>query len=330
VTDLFAACARLPAGLVTEAIPPSVRCGLQYAPAPRREGNDVVLDFGPWVPRAPACHLLPSLALLTPDPYAVRFEVSGRRRGAWTSWIATTTLGDHDFASLPTTADGLTADIDEIRATPPVDAVRLRLRVGGDGESLHHAAWLVTLSAWDGALGSQGSTPSSILPLAVPARTQLGEPDTVRLRICSPTSIGMVMEYLGRAVPTMTLADAVFHAPTDRYGVWAAAVRAAAAHGVPGYLLRFSDWEAAAWCLARGLPIVASIRFSPGELRNAPIPDTTGHLVVITGLDGNAVLVNDPVASEIPLVPRRYDREEFTRAWLEKSGVGYVFFPPVS
>ena len=326
MTDLFACCARLPARLVGDAIPPSVRCGLDPAPEPRREGGDVVLDLGPWIPRAPACHLLPSLALLTPGRYAVRFEVSGRRGGAWTPWMATTTLGDHPFAPLPTETEGLTADIDEIRAAPSVDAVRLRVRVGGDSHGLHQAAWLVTLSAWDGALGPQVPTPLSAVRLAVPARTQLGEPDAVRLRICSPTSVGMALEYFGRTVPTMTLADAVFHAPTDRYGVWPAAVRAAAAHGVPGYLLRFPDWEAAAWCLAHGSPIVASIRFGAGELTNAPIPETTGHLVVITGLDGNDVLVNDPVAPDVGSVPRRYRREEFTRVWLDRSGVGFVFF----
>ena len=136
----------------------------------------------------------------------------------------------------------------------------------------------------------------------------------------------MTMEYFGRAVPTMAVADAVYHAPTDRYGVWPASVRAASAYGVPGYLLRFPDWEAAAWCLAHKLPIVASVRFGAGELTNSPIPETDGHLLVITGLDGDDVLVNDPVAPEEESVPRRYRRDEFTRAWLGGSGVGFVFF----
>jgi hypothetical protein len=311
---------------VTEAIPPNVRRNLEGQPPPRHEGRDIVFEFGPWFPRAPACHLLPSLALLTPRRYAVRFEVSGRRSGAWTSWVGTTTLGDDGFAPLPAAADGLTVDIDEIHASPPIDAVRLRVRVGGDTGAVAGAPTLVTLSVWDGAFAPKADTPLSTARLSVPARTQLCEPETVRLRICAPTSVGMAMEYFGRAVPTMTLADAVFHAPTDRYGVWPAAVRVAAAHGVPGYLLRFPDWEAAAWCLARGLPIVASVRFSAGELTNAPIPETTGHLVVITGLDGDEVLVNDPVAPE-GSVSRRYRREEFTRVWLDRTGVGVVFFP---
>jgi hypothetical protein len=328
VTDLFTACAGLPARFVTEAIPPSVRRAVERAPIPRRDGRDVVLELGPWVPRVPASHLLPSLALLTSHPYTVRFEVSARRGGEWTSWVATTTLGNDAFAAVPAVADGLTADIDEVHAVPPVDAVRLRVRLAGDAAIFDDASWLIALSAWNGVRPPRVTIPWHVPPLGVPARTQMSEPAAVRLRICSPTSIGMALEYFGRPIGTMALADAVFHAHTDRYGVWPAAVRAAAAHGVPGYLLRFPDWETAAWCLTRKLPIIASVRFGQGELTNAPIADTTGHLVVITGLSGANVLVNDPAAPDIASVPRRYDREEFTAAWLDKTGVGYVFFAP--
>ena len=324
MTDLFAACAGLSAQSVIDAIPPSVRTRVERAEW-TSDGRDAVLELGPWTPRAPVRHLLPSLALLTSAPYSMRFEISARRAGDWTPWIATATLGDDVFPPSPTSADGLTADIDEIHATPPVEAVRVRVRVRSDVPPIRER-WLLTLSAWDGALASSDAADAA--GLSVPARTQQIEPEAVRLRICSPTSLGMALEYFGRPVTTMTLADAVFHAATDRYGVWPAAVRTAAAHGIPGYLLRFADWGAAAWCLTRGLPIVASIRFAPGELSGSPLGDTTGHLVVVTGLNGAEVMANDPAAMNAESVPRRYDRAEFTRAWLEKSGVGYVFFPP--
>jgi len=329
VTDLFAVAAGLDPRVVADAIPPSVRRALEPAAAPRRDGDDLVLDLGPWTPRAPARHLLPSLALLTPRPPSMRFELSARRAGAWSSWIATTTLGDHEFAPMPAALDGLSADIDEVHARPPLEAVRLRVRVGGPArDAMLEAPWLVTLSFWDGAVG-RDPTRATRVTLGVPARTQMTEPEAVRRRICSPTSVGMALEHLGRAVPTHVLAAEILHAPTDRFGVWPAAVRAAATHGLPGYLLRFPDWEAVGWCLGRGLPIVASVRYAAGELENAAIPETTGHLIVITGLDGEAVLVNDPAAPTVAEVPRRYLRAELTRAWLERAGVGYVFLPPL-
>ena len=328
MTDLFAAAARLDVTAVSEAIPASVRCALETPNAPQYDGDDVLVSLGPWTPRAPIRHFLPSLALLAARAPSVRFELAARREGVWSPWIATTTLGDRTFARLPATADGLTADIDEVFASPPVDGVRLRVRVGGPGcEAMFDTPWLVTLSAWDGTATGEGATPR--VRLAVPPRTQMTEAEPIRLRICSPTSVGMAMEYLGREVPTVILAEEIFHAPTDRYGVWPAAVRAAAAHGIPGYLLRFPDWQTVAWCLERGLPIVASVRYEPGELTNAAIADTTGHLIVITGLDGPDVLVNDPAAPTTREVPRRYDRRELTRAWLDRSGVGYVFLRPL-
>jgi hypothetical protein len=138
----------------------------------------------------------------------------------------------------------------------------------------------------------------------------------------------MVLGYWGRPTPAAVVAADVFHRATDRYGVWPAAIRAAAARGVAGYLIRFPDWSAAAWCLARGIPIIASIRYAAGELTGAAVEETTGHLVVLTGYENGVVLVNDPAAPTGDTVPRRYRRDELTRAWLERAGVGYVLFDP--
>jgi len=333
VTDLFVVPARLETGAIRDAIPPSVLRPFDPVPVPHRDGDDVILDFGPWTPRAPARHLLPSFAALVPRPPAVRFELSGRRGDAWSPWVTTVTLGDAAFSALPAFADGITVDVDEITATPPLDAVRLRIRVQrSDADALNVAPWLATMSAWDGSAPASGhdagfAGQGATARLRVPPRTQMNEPAAVRLHVCSPTSVGMALAFHGCDVPTMTLAEEIFHRETNRYGIWPAAVRAAAAHGVPGYLLRFPDWDTAAWCLSHGLPIVASIGYADGELANAPVPQTTGHLIVITGLDGNDVLVNDPAAPTAAEVPRRYRRADMTRAWLERNGVGYVFLP---
>src|SRR5437879_9988357 len=110
MTDLFAVASRIDPRAVSDAMPPSVRREVEAAPSLQRDGEDVVLELGPWSPRAPARHLLPSLALLTPRPPSVRFELSARRSGVWSPWIATMTLGDRAFAPLPGRADGLEAD----------------------------------------------------------------------------------------------------------------------------------------------------------------------------------------------------------------------------
>jgi hypothetical protein len=163
--------------------------------------------------------------------------------------------------------------------------------------------------------------------LEVPTLSQHDAAPEIASRICSPTCVAMVLSYWGRRASLAALAAEIFHPGVDLYGVWPAAVRAAGRHGVAGYLLRFPAWTAAAWCLRQRLPVIASIRYRAGELPGAAIAETAGHLVVLTGCSGDDVLVNDP-AAPAPSVARRYPLEDLARAWLERSGVGYVLFPP--
>jgi len=165
----------------------------------------------------------------------------------------------------------------------------------------------------------------------VPALSQMEADEALRMRICSPASVAMVLAYWSARVEVASLAREIFHPGLDRYGVWPAAIRAAGRHGVAGYLLRFPDWRTAAWCLAKGLPVIASVRYGAGELEGAAIPETTGHLLVLTGYEGDAVLVNDPAAATGATVARRYRLDQICRVWLERAGVGYVLVrPPTS
>jgi hypothetical protein len=153
-------------------------------------------------------------------------------------------------------------------------------------------------------------------------------PDAIARRICSPTSVAMVLRYWGGVADPVSVAADVFDASLDRYGVWPAAIRAAARRGVLGYLLAFPDWASAAWCLERGMPVVASVQYAAGELAGAPMDATDGHLVVLTGCEGDEALVNDPAAPSAETVPRRYRVEALERVWLARAAVGYVFFRP--
>jgi uncharacterized protein YvpB len=323
-SDLFAAASGIESATIARVVPPACLRGVDVRVEPSVDGDDTVLECAAWSPRRAAVHLLPSFSPLASTPPAFRFEVSARSDGAWSPWVATVTLGDARFASLPSSAGPLTADVDEFRASRPVDALRVRVRYRG---SLPRA-WLLTLSTADDERVDLGAEPAEATRLVVPPLSQLAEDPRLALRICSPTSVAMVLGYWGRESTAAALAADAFHAATDQYGVWPAAIRAAAMRGVAGYLLRFPDWAAATWCLARGVPIIASIRYASGELADAAIESTTGHLVVLTGYEDGMVLVNDPAASTAAQVPRRYRRTELVRAWLERRGVGYVLFDP--
>lgn len=319
------------AAVVIAAVPPACRRPVDALGAPRADGDDLVLEAPEWRPRAPARHLVPALAALGDGPRAFRFEMSARRDGAWSPWLTTATIGPAAFAPLPSAADGLRVDVDVVTADRPVDAVRVRARLRAT-DAAAPGAWLLTLSASDVAEASErpagDERDAADSALAVPALTQMDAAADVRRRVCSPASVAMVLGYWGVAADVDTLAAEVFHAGLDIYGVWPAAIQAAARRGIAGYLLRFPDWASAAWCLARGLPVVASVRYARGELRGAAVEETPGHLLVLRGLAGDEVLVNDPAAPTAADVPRRYTRGDLSRVWLERAGVGYVFFKP--
>ena len=334
-SDLFLSAHGLDPRALLDAVPPACRMPAGVSASSADEGvgasteAERLIEVPEWIPRSRAVHLVPSFSALTAAPVSFRFEMSVRLAGAWSSWVAADAIGSSIFDPLPVHGTPLSADIDEFTTPSPVEAIRLRLRWRGTGAALA-SPWLIALSASDQR--PSPSTPSSEVPrgasLSVPAISQMAVGGPHALRICSPTSVAMVLGYWGHDVPTLSLAADVFHASTDRYGVWPAAIAAAARHDVAGYLLRFPDWASAAWCLEHGMPIVASLRFAAGELRGAPLAETSGHLVVLTGYDGDWVLVNDPAAAGDDPVPRRYLRTEIERVWLQRAGMGYVLFPP--
>ncbi|MBI2217821.1 MAG: C39 family peptidase [Candidatus Rokubacteria bacterium] len=260
----------------------------------------------------------------------MRFELAVEQGGCWSPWTASATLGPHRFPSLATQHGSLRSEVDVFFASEPAERVRMRLALHSDEvRLLDTVPWLATLSASDLAqVPDSDDVAGGRAVIDVPACSQMEEPESLRHRICSPTSVAMVLGRWGvHAAPRVLAAD-VFDAQLDLYGVWPAAIRAGARRGIGGYLLRFPDWQAARWCLGAGLPVVASVRYARGELSGAAIEETSGHLIVLTGFDGAEVLVNDPAAPTRAEVPRRYTLDQLRRVWLERSGVGYVFFRP--
>ena len=328
MTSLWNLVSGLPEAIVAGAIPPHCRREVAVAPPPQGAPRDEALIESPPWPAAGATHFVPSFSALTRGDYSVRLELSARVHGEWTPWAAGVPLGPDAFPPLAP-AEALDADVDVLRARAPVEAVRVRARVRGPAlPAVLASPWLLTLSASASGAPAPGVAPDDAAArLDVPALSQMDAEPSIASRICSPTCVAMVLGYWGRPAPLAELAAEIFHPGVDLYGVWPAAIRAAGRRGVAGYLLRFPDWAAATWCLRRGLPVIASVRYQAGELTGAAIAQTAGHLVVLTGASGDEVQVNDPAAPAAS-VARRYRAEELARIWLERSGVGYVLFPP--
>ena len=324
-TGLWVATSGLPAAAITAAVPPDCRRTIESATA-WSEAGEALIETPAWSTPG-ATQFVPSFSALTDAAFSVRLELSARAGNAWSPWVAGVGLGPAPFAPLAD-APPLSVDVDVFRAATSIDAVRVRARVRAQAPAaIVGAPWLLTLSAAAGP-PSVPPRPSRPVRLSVPPLSQMETDATIAHRICSPTCVAMVLDFWRRPVSPAALAAEMFHAGTDLYGVWPAAIMAAARHGIAGYLLRFPDWQAAAWCLEQGLPVIASIRYESGELTNAAVPQTRGHLIVLTGIDGDEALVNDPAAPTSQSVRRRYTIDELARVWLERTGVGYVLFPP--
>jgi hypothetical protein len=148
------------------------------------------------------------------------------------------------------------------------------------------------------------------------------------MRICSPTSVAMVLGAIGTRATAAEVAAAAYCAEHDRYGVWPAGVWAASRRGALGYVVAIGSWECARELLARGIPLVLSEAHGPGGLPGSPLPETDGHLLVLRGLRGGRALVNDPAAPSADGVPMEYDLGDLGRAWLGHGGIAYVLVDP--
>lgn len=121
----------------------------------------------------------------------------------------------------------------------------------------------------------------------VPFRSQATGDPSLAGRLCSPTSVAMVLAYRGIDRPVGEVAARAYGPASSLYGNWPNNIHAAYSFGVPGFLARFNDWTSVAQHLAAGEPLIASIRAPRGVIRAAPYRELdNGHLIVLCGLDG--------------------------------------------
>jgi len=157
---------------------------------------------------------------------------------------------------------------------------------------------------------------------------------------CSPTSTSMVLGYYD-ALPTASsyswvpgghvdpwvdaAARSTYDASYRGTGNWSFNAAYAAPLAGHAFVTRLRSLREAERYIAAGIPLVASVSFGRGELANAPISSTNGHLLVVVGFTKTGdVIVNDPAATQRSAVRRTYDRGQFENVWIPRSG-GLVY-----
>ncbi len=232
------------------------------------------------------------------------------------------------------TDTGIVIDVDYLRSARPLDALRYRLTavrsVAGErpGEAVRVRRVAVCFSDTRGPneAGDGDFAPARRGRLGVPFRSQKTDDESLAGRLCSPTSVSMVLAHRGVDVPVQTVAARALDPNFGIYGNWPRNVQTAYALGVPGYLTRLNSWAELARLTDAGHPVVISIAVEAGELRGAPYESTAGHLIVVEGFDDDGnVLVNDPAVADAAQGQRAYRREDLTNVWLRRvDGTAYV------
>ncbi len=303
------------------AVPPAIR-PKQIEPLAWR-GDEFSFDL-PAATLAGALEILPGLSVVHRGAWGYQFALECTTKAGHSIRAVLDPVGSFVGAEASVANEAVAAEIDLLRIRRPLQAATLHLRVQGVAPTV--PALLAVSVRRKGAVPAPTFTGRDTA-LAVPPQSQMVLRPELASRVCSPTSVAMLLAYYDHSADIYDVIAAAHHQPSGLYGVWPANIHAAARRGLLGYLLHFPSWEAAHGLLAAGFPIVASVRYEVGELSRAAIARTAGHLLVVRGCAGDTVLVNDPAATTE--VARAYDLAEFCQVWLERSAVGYVLFPPV-
>lgn len=230
--------------------------------------------------------------------------------------------------------DGLRHEIDVLRLDPGLEAtafaVRLHLQGGAATPLVRRLA--VSLIHRGRPLPDPAADPplGQAVQLAVPLRSQHAEVPAMAPKVCSPTSLGMVLGFYGRDQPTAQLAAAVFDHGAAIYGNWAFNVAYAGGQGLRAVVRHFTHLGDVERELQAGRPVVISIAFAVGDLPESPTAGTLGHLLVVTGVTATGdFYVNEPDANPAlgQPVARLYSRAGLRRVFLHHGGVAYVIEP---
>ena len=228
--------------------------------------------------------------------------------------------------------------------TAPASAFQLGLTLRADDRAASGAvAPSVSLAAVLASTPAQATRAASAggaawgTTLDVPERSQMIYPNGGPVW-CSPTSTSMVMAYwsaqigepaLNRPVPEV--AAAVYDVVYRGNGNWPFNTAYAGRDGLVAYVSRMGSLAQVERWIEAGVPVVASVAWEPGQLPNAAVPSTDGHLLVIVGFTASGdVVVNDPAADpRLGLSVRRvYPRGTMERLWLTHSGgTVYLIYP---
>lgn len=284
--------------------------------------------------------IVPSWIARTPAGTWITIHVQARVSGAWTDWYrlgvwaSNDTVDRHSYAG-ESDGDG-TVYTDTVLLRDAADAARISVSLYTEDDAVTPTVSRLALALADTGAGARSARGGEAwgVDWDVPERSQMefaaGE------AWCSPTSTSMILAWHAEAegrsdwdVSVPTAADGTWDHVYEGNGNWPFNTAYAGALGLRGEVGWFDSLADLEPWIATGHPVALSVAWDAGELDNAPISSTNGHLIVLRGFeaDGDAV-VNDPAAPSDSSVTRVYDRDQLENVWMGGSGgIAYLIWP---
>lgn len=260
-------------------------------------------------------------------------SVKVRLESGWTEWFSLGALNGSGWtspAAAPAGDGPAFVDVDTLKLKSKATAFRYRLKFKAGRKPVRLRSVAVAVSD-----GEAPAAPSAFAPgpwvrdLGLSPRSQGDAQEKYKHDICSPTSLAMVLEHWGRKLDLEAVALAAQDRGSQLFGNWPANVAYAGSLGLEGRVARLESLADAEAEVAHGRPVIVSVTFSEGELPNAPIKKTRGHVMVIGGFTAEGdVIAYDPAGKGKDGVRRVYPRAAFHKVWRgRKRGLAYLIGP---
>ncbi len=256
---------------------------------------------------------------------SVKFRVRGQQFG-WSSWLGPE-IKNQKNPGFETT---WVWDIDQVSSRFPCSHFQVNLEISTPGEEIHapvvKGIYFTARNSRVFELACLNEVPEKT-PLieSVPHYCQHDVDPTHGDRLCSPTSLAMILKGYGVEVDPKEIANLCFDPRSNQYGVWPQAIHVAFQKRALAWVEFIGNWKRAVHYLRRGIPLVCSIAFRKDELENPPYPPTEGHLLVLLGIDGKGnVVTHDPNLPAEKGAFLKWSHKDFSKAWFGHGGVAYV------
>ena len=319
--------------------------GWQIERGSAADGMPVTLLLGPeQAAPSPFSAAIPSWSAETPPGSWIEVQLRARIAGRWTSfyriacWDDQAAGGARQSFTAQHDADGQ-VNTDTLSLVGAADALQPRVLLYAVGDAPPTLRAMRVALCAPSALAQQ-SARTAPCELPVPLRSQMAYPHGAR--ICSPTAVAMLLAYwhartndarlaafTDRAAVSQLVAPRVYDPIYDGYGNWGFNTAYAAAQGLDAYVACFDTLTQLESWIAAGVPAVISVAWKAGELANAPIASSSGHLVIVVGFaEDGRVIVADPRAECEEQVRRIYDAAQLETIWQRNSdGMVYLIHP---